>query len=181
MVILMSKFSPRNQKGIIMIVSMVIMLVLTLLATSSVRISSMQMLVSRNSMDGTVAFQAAEAGLLLAETQLAAETSLAPYQANTDGKYLERGTGEIDRWQEDTTWQGSNSVVVGTYADSAEPPRYIIEFVGTVVSQEEWLNMDNVGGDTGAGRTQMFRVTAVGTGRTPTAKSMLQSTYGKRF
>jgi len=180
MVIVMSKFAPQKQQGMVLILSMVVMLVLTLLVTSSVRISSTQTRISRNNMDGTVAFQAAEAGLLLAEAQLAAETSLAPYQANTGGKYLERATGEVDRWQEATTWQSTNSVE-GTYSDSSEPPRYIIEFVGTVVAQEEWLNMDNVGGDTGAGRTQMFRVTALGTGKTPSAKSMLQSTYGKRF
>lgn len=176
----MSNLSPNNQKGIVLMLTLVIMLIVTLLVISSVQTTNMQILMSRNARDGRVAFQAAEAGLKVAESVLSTEFSLAAYQANSTGKYMERATGEISRWEEDATWQGSNSQLVA-YTDSAAPPRYIIEFVGTVVSEEDWLNMDNVGGGTGAGRTHMFRVTAFGTGKTVAAKAMIQSTYGKRF
>jgi type IV pilus assembly protein PilX len=176
----MQHFSPQDQKGIVMILTLVIMLVVTLLVISSVHATNIQILMSRNVKDGRVAFQAAEASLRVAETFLSTETSLAAYQANSNGKYVERAAGEVDRWKEDATWQVGNSMAAA-YNDSAEAPRYIIEFVGTVISEEDWLNMDNVGGGVGAGRTQMFRVTAFGTGKTVAARSMIQSTYGRRF
>lgn len=180
MVITMSHISRQTQKGVVLLVTLVIMLIVTLLVISSVQTTKIQMLMSRNVRDGRVAFQAAEASLRVAESFLSTEFSLAAYQANGSGKYVERIAGETDRWLEDTTWQGGNSLVV-TYSDSAEPPRYIVEYVGAVVSEEDWLNMDNVGGGIGADRTQMFKVTALGTGKTPAAKSMIQSTYGRRF
>ena len=176
----MQHFSPQNQKGIVLMVTLAITLVVTLLVISSVHATNNHILMSRNIKDGRVAFQAAEAGLRVAESFLSTETSLTAYQANSNGKYVERVAGEAVRWQEDATWQGGNSLAAA-YSDSAEPPRYIIEFVGTVVMEEDWLNMDNVGGGTGAGRTQMFRVTAFGTGKTVAARSMIQSTYGRRF
>lgn len=176
----MSNFSPQSQKGIVLMVTLVIVLIVTLLGVSSVQTTNLQVRMSRNARDGRVAFQAAEAGLRVAESLLSTESSLTPYQANSSGKYVERGAGEVNRWQEDATWQGGNSVAVA-YTDSAESPRYIIEFVKTVVSEEDRLNMDNVGGGTGSGRTQMFRVTSLGTGKTAAAKAMIQSTYGRRF
>jgi len=180
-VVVSMQYLPRqNQKGIVLLVTLVIMLIVTLLVLSSVQNTDAQILMSRNVRDGRVAFQAAEAGLRDAESLLSTETSLAAYQANGDGKYIARDAGLVDRWTEDATWQGSNSLAVA-YTDSAESPRYIVEFVGTVVSEEDWLNMDNVGSGGGAGRTQMFRVTALGTGKTASAKSMIQSTYGRRF
>jgi Tfp pilus assembly protein PilX len=176
----MQHFSPQNQKGIVLMVTLAITLVITLLVISSVHATNMQILMSRNVKDERVAFQAAEASLRVAESFLSTETSLTAYQANSNGKYVERSAGEVDRWKEDAIWQGGNSLAAA-YTDSAESPRYIIEFVGTVVSEEDWLNMDNVGGGVGAGRTQMFRVTSFGTGKTAAARSLIQSTYGKRF
>lgn len=173
-------FSPQKQSGVVLIVTLVIVLIVTLLGVSSVQTTNTQMRMSRNARDGRVAFQAAEAGLKVAESLLATESSLTAYQANSNGKYVARAVGQVDRWDEDATWQGGNSVLVD-YTDSAESPRYIIEFIKTVVSEEDRLNMDNVGGGTGSGRTQMFRVTSFGTGKTASAKAMIQSTYGRRF
>jgi type IV pilus assembly protein PilX len=180
MVVDMPHSSPQKQKGIVMMITLVIMLIVTLLVISSVHATNAQILMSRNVKDERVAFQAAEAGLRAAEALLSTESSLAAYQANSSGMYMERGAGEVDRWKENATWLDANSLTAA-YTDSVEPPRFIIEFVGTVIAEEDWLNMDNVGGGVGAGRTQMFRVTAFGTGKTAAAKSMIQTTYGRRF
>lgn len=172
--------SPHKQRGIVLMVTLVIVLIVTLLGVSSVQTTNTQIRMSRNVRDGRVALQAADAGIRVAEAVLRTESSLTAYQANNNGNYVARPVGQPDRWDEAATWQGGESVVVA-YPDSAESPRYIIEFVRTVVSEEDRLNMDNVGGGTGSGRTQMFRVTALGTGKTASAKSMIQSTYGRKF
>ena len=60
-------------------------------------------------------------------------------------------------------------------------PLYIIEHISTVVSDEDRLNLDNIGQNPNTCCTQMFRITARGSGGTDAAKVILQSTYGKRF
>jgi type IV pilus assembly protein PilX len=50
-----------------------------------------------------------------------------------------------------------------------------------VVSAEDSLNLDNVGGDSGTDQTQVFRITALGVGKSESAKVYLQTTYGKKF
>ena len=60
-------------------------------------------------------------------------------------------------------------------------PKYIIEHVKTLSAFEDRLNLTNIGEDLGAGRVQIFRVTAYGTGGTDTARAMIQSTYGRSF
>ena len=177
----MSLFTrPRHQSGVILIVTLVILLIVTLLGTSSVRVTSLLENMARNDTDTSVAFRGAEAAIIEAEAVVEDETLLTPYEANTSGKYEAEAVGVDPRWNDDVTWNGVNSVAVD-YSDGSAQPQYIIEFVKTVLSEEDRLNLDNVGGGTGADRTQMFRITALGTGKTPTAKVMLQSTYGKKF
>ena len=60
-------------------------------------------------------------------------------------------------------------------------PKFMIEHVKTVVSDQDRLNLDNIGQDTGTGRTQVFRITAYGTGGSASAHVMIQTTYGKKF
>ena len=93
----MSNFSPQSQKGIVLMVTLVIVLIVTLLGVSSVQTTNLQVRMSRNARDGRVAFQAAEAGLRVAESLLSTESSLTAYQANSSGKYEQRGAGQVDR------------------------------------------------------------------------------------
>ena len=63
----------------------------------------------------------------------------------------------------------------------AVQPVYMIEHIGTVTSDEDRLNIDNIGQNPNTCCTQMFRITAQGSGGTSSAVVMLQSSYGKRF
>ncbi len=177
----MKSFSgPHKQSGAVLILTLVILLIVTLLGTSSVEVTGMLEKMARNSTDTSVAFRGAEAAIIEAENIIEGETALTPYQANASGKYVSQAVGVVPRWEEDATWDGVASVAVD-YSDGVAQPLYIIEYVKTVLSEEDRLNMDNVGGGTGADRTQMFRVTVLGTGKTSSAKVLLQSTYGKKF
>lgn len=171
---------PQSQSGAILILTLIILLIVTVLGTSSVRVTSLLEKIARNSTDTNVALRGAEAAIIEAEQIVENETALTAYQANTSGKYLGLGVGTTPRWKDNATWNGVNSVAAD-YSDGAAKPLYIIEFIKTVLADEDRLNMDNVGGGTGAARTQVFRVTALGTGKTESAKVLLQSTYGKKF
>ena len=59
----------------------------------------------------------------------------------------------------------------------AAQPRYIVEYQARVLAGDDSLNVSNVGASVGA-PTDIFRVTAYGTGGSDRAKVMLQATYG---
>ena len=58
---------------------------------------------------------------------------------------------------------------------------YIVEHVSTVVSDEDRLNLDNIGQNPNACCTQMFRIRARGLGGTDDAQVIIEAAYGKRF
>lgn len=89
--------------------------------------------------------------------------------ADGSGKYREYGT-----------------VLAGTY----KKPRYIIEFAGYIpadmsvpltTSPPEWYASPVFGGDPGwqAEWTELYRITALGFGGSPNARSMIQTMYSK--
>lgn len=182
--------------------SLVMLLILTILGVSSVQNTSLQERMSRNARDTNLAFQSAETAVREAETYLGTVTSLLPFQdPNTNGYYdaTDDGDGPVDlsqfTWiadpdnpdvatdcEPEASFDDRDCNIVDTTIDGvAAQPRYIIEFVKTVVSDEDRLNIDNIGQDTGSGRTQIFRVTAYGTGGTSSAHVMIRTTYGRRF
>jgi len=186
----------KRQQGVALFMSLVMLLILTLLGLSSIQSTSMQERMSRNARDSNLAFQGAESAIREAELILEDANSLLPFQAaNTNGYYDAAGNGNVNIYtcsgsqvppacfDWDTAANNSRQfATVSTNIDGvAAQPKYIIEFIKTVVSDEDRLNLDNIGQDTGSGRTQIFRVTTYGTGGTNTAHVMIQSTYGQRF
>jgi type IV pilus assembly protein PilX len=121
-----------------------------------------------------------------AETIVEEFASLSDFDAadaNTNGLYYEAEFDEESNWKT-VDWDaadGNYFTASTTVSNVASQPKYIVEHVKTVVSDEDRLNLDNVGQDTGSGRAQIFRVTVYGTGGTDSARVMIQSTYGKRF
>jgi type IV pilus assembly protein PilX len=174
-----------HREGIVLVTSLVILLILTMLALSAVQGTSIQELITRNQRDSNLAFNAAETALVEAEAVLNAMTSVTPgassdnnpkiYDARLDGSFF---VATSDPWSSDY----KNELQVFTQGVSTQtPPAYIIEHISTVVSDEDRLNLDNIGQNPNTCCTQMFRITARGTGGTDAAKVVLQSTYGKRF
>ena len=178
----------QRQQGVALFMSLVMLLILTLLGLSSVQSTSMQERMSRNARDSNLAFQGAESAISTSEVYLETVTSLLPFQNNnTEGRYdaTDAGDGPVDLSSFDWDTASNNSrqfeAVEIEIGDVTKDQKYIVEFIKTVVSDEDRLNLDNIGQDTGSGRTQIFRITSYGTGGTDTAHVMIQSTYGKRF
>lgn len=176
----------KQQSGVVLFISLVMLLILTVLGLSSVQSTSMQLLMSRNARDAELAFQSAETAIILAEQYIETLNNTAPFQAaNTAGRYDAVTNGVVDLATFDWNTSASNargfatipSIITGVYSQ----PKYFIEFWRTVVSDEDRLNMDNIGQETGSGKTQVFRVTTQGTGGTESAKVIIRTTYGKKF
>ena len=173
------------QKGAVLVTSMIILLILTMLALSAVQNTSLQEVMSRNERDQDLAFHSAETGLKEAELFLSTLTNLTGFQANNNNGYYDSVTNDaIDFSTFDWLVAANNDrgFIEVVTPDIRTPlvARYVIEQVSTVVSDEDKLNIDSIGQDTGTGRTWMFRTTSLGLGGSGNARVLLQSTYGRR-
>jgi len=186
----------RNQSGVALIMSLVMLLIITILGLSSVQTTTLQERMARNARDTNLAFQATEAAIRDAETLVETFNSLIdfgddprvnPSQCYNSpsaavGFYYQRGYNCSSNWSGVNWSSGTGFITSATLISNvAEQPKYIVEHVKTVVTGEDRLNLDNIGQDIGSHRTQIFRITVFGTGGTDTAHVIIQSTYGRRF
>ncbi|MCK4864142.1 MAG: hypothetical protein KAT06_01835 [Gammaproteobacteria bacterium] len=186
----MKKLHLQKQKGSVLILSLMILVVLTMIGISSMSSSSLQEKMAGNFRDREIAFQAAEMALSAAESYVMATINTANLD-NTNGLYSEfngpaaynafTGNGSsIDNWW---TGTGTDSVELSTtITEVRTQPRYTIE-VREQVGEDSGTNI-NIGGygeSTGGGIITSFRVTARGTGKSNNTVVILQSNYGKRL
>ena len=173
----------HRESGVVLFISLVMLLIITVLGISSVQSTSMQERMARNARDTNLAFQSAESAIKDAEEYIETFTSLAGFPDNAAGLYVEPDFGDPTNWTI-VDWDagsGYRDVGITTISGVATQPKYIIEFVKTVVSEVDRLNLDNIGQSTGFGRSQVFRITVYGTGGTDNSHVVIQSTYGKKF
>lgn len=165
----------NKQQGVALIVSLIMLLLLTLLAVSSMNTTILEEKMAGNYKDRNMAFQAAEAGLRTGETYLndTSFVDLPVFDGTTAGLYKPTQSG-LPRWQT-VTWT-KDSGTVREYSGTlkvATKPLYIIE---------ELLTVDEGGDDIEAGiaqENQYYRVTTEAVGGTDSAVVILQSTYKK--
>ena len=158
------------------------MLVLTILGVSGMKSAVLEEKMAGNVRDKQLAFQAAEATLREAEKYID-DNIVSLTNFDTDGS-----DGLYDKSQQRlwTTidWDSSDSIEYTSfdtdYAVNA-PPRFIVEHIATQQDNLDTLNLDNYGQGTGAGRVEMFLITARATGSSGNNIALLQTTYGKRL
>ena len=194
-----------HQKGLALFMSLVILLVVTLLGVASVQTTMMEEQMSRNSRDANIAMLAAESAIEDGETYIetlgaaqaaddaaklaAGETpvellAFIDVDAEANGLYFEASSTDTPNWV-GVVWSdpdGSYLSASTSIAGVETQPKYIIEYIKTVnVVERDSINVNNVGQSVVTGRSQIFRVTAFGTGGSADARAMLQSTYGRRL
>lgn len=175
--------SPVKQKGSVLILSLMILVVLTILGVSSMSSTSLQEKMAGNFRDREIAFQAAEMALAHAENY--AKTSITSVAAFTDTNgYYTFTNGPTSRNAFTGTWWESNySQILSTTIDEVRlQPRFTIEYRNEVgVDEGTSVNIGAYGESTGGGAIASFRITARGTGQSNSTQVILQSNYGKRL
>lgn len=171
-----------RQQGSVLIISLVIMVVLTILGVSGMKTSLLEEKMAGNLKDTQLAFQAAEATLKQAEQYIEQNVvSISSFDNDgSDGLY-DKST---ERPWESINWNNSDSIEYSdfdsTYSVNS-PPRFIVQHLVSQTNNIDELNLDNYGQGTGAGRVEMFLITARATGSSGKSVVTLQSTYGKRL
>lgn len=144
--------ASMKQRGAALLVALVMLLVVTIVALSSMQSSLLQERMSANVRDHQLAFQAAEAALRLGELARAG-----------DPGFIGLPVGQVPPPRVETpppAFWGSASVV--TVAGVARAPRFVTE--------EMAFDSD--------GETAMIRVTAIGFGAREETQVVLQSIVG---
>lgn len=172
---LLRSTGPR-QRGAVFIVGLIVLLVMTLLATTAMRSSLLEERMTGNTQDSSVAFQAAEAALREGERLL--EQPVLPGFSGTAGLYPPPASPtDPPRWRT-VDWDSTTAVRLyqgfegapGSLAQASA--RYFVEELPLVVGPGESLSADSPMDEIG-----FYRITARGRGITGDAVATLQTTY----
>jgi len=172
-----------RQRGSILIVSLMILVVLTMLGVSSMSTTSLQERMAGNFRDRQIAFQTAELTLAYAEAFAKDSINSASIFDGTNGYYAEY-TGPTNLNAFDSSWWSTTgSQVLPTTIDQVRTqPRYVIEYRGDIGQEEGTsINLSGYGESAGGGAISNFRVTVRATGLSDNTQVILQSNYGKRL
>ena len=179
---------PVHQSGAALFVSLAILLIMTLIGLTSMQGTTLEERMAGNTRDRHLAFEAAEAAMEGAEDFIENNVIAIGFfdGDGTDGLYddsIEDLWKSVD-WDGTDTGNDNEAQSYGAFDSTYKiktSPKYVIQHYATVVSDVDQLNLDNYGQGTGAGETELFRITVRGTGGSDNAVVMLQSTYGKRL
>ena len=142
----------HSQRGVTLMTTMVMLVLVTLIGVSSIRASTMDEKMAGHSRDRDKAFQAAEAAVLTCLTQLKTETY-------TGTPLTPAAATETPLWEIASNWTNSNAIEIdlGIEARLAQKPRCMFEELGA--------------------RTGSYRVTGRAVGASTLTVVMLQATY----
>lgn len=169
----------RQQEGAVLVVGLIFLFVLTLLALSGMGTTGLEEKMAGNLRDQNLAFQAAESGLRDAEGWIfGLAVRPLPDAGATQGVYL-KGT-LTNLAHQNAAWWTANATLYGSATGAVSlpgvhtQPRYLVEYETFLPDSFDVGITDPTGSD-------LYRVTARGTGGTDTALTVLQTTYIKRF
>lgn len=176
----------RGEAGSTLLMSLILLLVMTVLTLSSGTNTIMDERMAGNVRDRQSAMEAAEAAIKAAEEYIESSViTTSSFDTNgADGLY---NSSYSKLWSQ-VDWTASDSTNTkeaithsgfGTTYSVAAAPKYIIEHYGSVGESADEVNLDNYGQGTGAGKVELFRITARGVGGTDKTVVYLQTTYGK--
>lgn len=172
--------SARRERGAVLAVSLIMLLVVTLIAVSSMQGTILEEKMAGNARDRNLAFQTTESVIREAEISIEAVVSLGNYDG-TAGLF---GLTDLEPdYTFATTWTDASKHVVAASSYGAYlPPRYFVKHFTTVTGTEGALNMSGYGDNKGTGDVTIFKITGRGTGgSTDSAEVLLRSQYGRVF
>jgi len=158
----------KKQAGVVLFVSLIFILMVTMLAVTSIQSTTVTERIAGNSRDKSVAFQAAETALRDTESFMASTSGASATFNNTDGFY-DSTDGVALSW---------NAVSGGyrTYSDNSLSGQSMIELLPEDLISDGSI----VAGKPKKSTSNIYRITSRGTGNSDTSVVMLQSIYRRR-
>ena len=172
----MSLSPIQQQRGAVLIISLVLLLVLTIIGVTGMRTTILEEKMAGNLRDKNLAFQAAETALRDGEDLVSNLVAISSF----DGSGGKLGSSDDDPdFFDSATWSDSDSIAYsGSLTDVAAQPRYIVKYIKEVAGDTGSLKVGGYGNDRTSAVSNL-RVTAKGTGKTTNSVAILQAYYGK--
>lgn len=186
-------YQRGQQKGVVLIVSLVLLLVLTLLGLAASRSSLMQGSMSANLTDRDRALQAAEFAADAAANQIQTwiNTNNPILNYGTKGQYMGSGVYDVDPaasdqpWAEGTaTWDSTDSVDAGAVTQGTSTmaltknPRFMI---GVYLANSNGAPLYGVTEGSLPSTSQRFTITAIGYGAQPNTQVKIQVEFNSKI
>lgn len=165
-----------NQRGAVLVIGLIMLLLLTIIGMASIRGTDLQERMAGNTRNLNLAFQSTEAALRVAESYLS-RASIAPFNDGV-GYYQDLTGAESPVLWDLSKWATHASQLKDTdVKEVAEPPRYVIEQLKVTYSPGNYGSaVDQQSLDSMAER-EVYRITARGVGGTKDAETLIQSTF----
>lgn len=173
-----SRFPPTQQRGLVLPMALILLVVLTLAGIGAARVNILEERMVSATYNRQLAFQAAEAALRDGERFV--QSAVLPAFNGSDGLYMAPLPEDPKIWAgwDADDWANADNTIAyddagGALTGVAAQPVYIIEELARTAS--------GAGGSLGAGQPQpetvYYRVTARGVGGIDTSVVLLQSIY----
>lgn len=158
----------RNQRGAVLMVALIMLLLMSLIATTGAKTSLLEEKMAGNNRERNLAFQSAETALNAAETFLAQNAALNFSAAGTNGLYSETGAPPT----QNDNWSTFNTVTYSSASLShvAGNPLYVVQRVRSIPDSYEASDYRE---------SQLYRITARGAGGTSNSVVVVQAVYRK--
>ena len=163
---------PERQRGVVLFVSLIMLLVMTLIGVTGMQNSSMEEKMVSNVRDIELSFQAAEAALREAEAGLQVAV-LQEFDGTNTGLYQPAARGNPPLWEVASTWSSGGSIsYTGSLGYLSAQPQYIIEELPPVPDPK-----GSIAADEPLPEARVYRVTARGVGGSDKSITMLQASF----
>lgn len=179
---------PFAQRGMVLIVGLVMVLLMAIVGVSAIRGSNLQEVMAGNMKDRNQAFQAAEAALRMGEIQVQTSDASLTFN-NTNGLFTNlnlsgSALGSVTGWS-DAVWL-ANAVTLPTAKldlKLSRPPEYVIEqlevSVSGAVASGGAIEYGASVEDTGP--VILYRISSRGFGGSEASAVIVQSTYRVQY
>ena len=171
----------HRERGVVLVVSLIMLLVLTLLGVTAMQSTIMQERMAGNAREVSMAFQAAEAALrdgenaLIALTDRPAMCSTAPCSSVWERGLLAEPAAQAEAWWATNGQEyGADGTREITAQGVYEDPRFVIEELDFVPDSL------TLGHGVPVGRNY-YRTAAHGISASQTSRSVVESTFVRRF
>jgi len=179
---------PHNpsylQRGAVLVVSLMILLMMTLIGLSAMQGSTLQEKMTGNLRDSSVAFNTAESALRDGEAFIEGVAALSAFDG-TNGLYGEYDGDIMPDPYAAATWSSNSTSIEGNPVSGVSvTPRFFIRYTGTEDTTTSW-KQGQAYNTPPTGNTSTFAITARGTGavggNAPVSEVLLRSYYGRKF
>ncbi|MFV8784173.1 pilus assembly PilX family protein [Microbulbifer sp. SA54] len=173
-----------GQRGAVLAISMIVLLVLTLIGVSAARTVLLEEKMTFASRDAKVALEVAEALVKAAEVEIENMSTTGDFGV---ANHLHPEGEGPNNLMDSASWATNNAV---TKAVKMEKPdgtalsgRYYIELAGNANKEDpaDNITVGGYGQTTGGGEIQVFRIVAQGQGLSEGTTRTIISHFGKRF